>query len=151
MDKAPTEMFDVYTTACVAIMSGRNKRCSLIYEKIAKLTIKITLQTQYAIERSTIWITMATYFPTSSHTNQISRVLMNPFCVLQVYNRSTRVNRHLFSLLLIFFELWQYWYCTTWGIVYITSKTINDKDLECFLENDKTIDTTSHQRLQSIQ
>jgi len=46
MDKAPTETFDVYTTASVAMMSGRNKRRALIYAKIAKLTIKITLQPQ---------------------------------------------------------------------------------------------------------
>jgi uncharacterized protein YcgL (UPF0745 family) len=49
MDKEPTEMFDVYTTASVAMMSGINKRRALNYAKIAKITIKITLQPQYAI------------------------------------------------------------------------------------------------------
>jgi hypothetical protein len=49
MDKAPTEIFDVYTTARVAMMSGRNKRRALNYAKIVKITIKITLQPQYAI------------------------------------------------------------------------------------------------------
>jgi len=37
MDKAPTEMFDIYSTASVAMMSGRNKRRALIYAKNAKL------------------------------------------------------------------------------------------------------------------
>jgi hypothetical protein len=37
MDKAPTEMFNIYSTASVAMMSGRNKRRALIYAKIAKL------------------------------------------------------------------------------------------------------------------
>jgi hypothetical protein len=83
MDKAPTEMFDIYTTSSVAMMSGRNKRRALIYAKIAKLYHKNNLTTPACNIEVYKGITMATYFPTSSRTNQISRVLMNPFCVLQ--------------------------------------------------------------------
>jgi hypothetical protein len=31
MDKAPTEMFDIYLKASVAMMSGRNERRARIY------------------------------------------------------------------------------------------------------------------------
>ena len=37
MDKTPTGMLDINSTASVAMMSGRNKRRALIYAKIAKL------------------------------------------------------------------------------------------------------------------
>jgi hypothetical protein len=37
MDKTPMEMFDIYSTASVAMISERNKRRALKYEKIAKL------------------------------------------------------------------------------------------------------------------
>lgn len=49
MDKAPTEMFDIYFTASVAMMSGRIKDVLLFMQKLRNYTIKITLQTQYAI------------------------------------------------------------------------------------------------------
>jgi hypothetical protein len=37
MDKAPTEMFDIYSKASVAMMLGRNKRRARIDAKITKL------------------------------------------------------------------------------------------------------------------